>query len=382
MARAKRTDRADARRRYRLAQEGGGYRSQRTRGRHCRTQHAEQWPLGSRRRRPRVATSRPKTPARPNTPPAPRSFTDSLRVAFHRPDVRADIASLPWLLRTRAFLVPLALVVAGVAALVVAPNNPAAGLFFQLFVLPPAMAPIFIAGFFAKRASYLLGLIIAIVDVIGYAIFVYAALPALSADPVSVARQQELLVSALAVGPLSGIVFAAGAAWYRRFLSFSSAQRNRTRGGAAPKPKRVAGRYAGPRGRLTPAPARPARAPTHEESPALAGPPQSRSTPSFQRRMTACSRSQPRIETVAVSSASSAPASGGSPIQRAPGSGARARGRSTACHPGFREPPRSRDRPAPRQPRSSRRPQGRPSRCDQAGRSPRMSAVVRPSSAP
>lgn len=241
MARAKRTDRADARRRYRLAQEAGGVEANEL-GEGLAVPNT----LSTGRSGPAAAAtgapSRPRPPARPNTPPAPRSFTESLRVAFHRPDVRADIASLPWLLRTRAFLVPLALVIAGVGALIVAPNNPAAGLFFQLFVLPPAMAPIFIAGFFAKRASYLLGLIIAIVDVIGYAIFVYTALPALSADPVSVARQQELLASAIAVGPLSGIVFAAGAAWYRRFLSFSSQQRNRTRGGTAPKPKRATGR--------------------------------------------------------------------------------------------------------------------------------------------
>ncbi|MBI2762884.1 MAG: hypothetical protein HYX54_03915 [Chloroflexi bacterium] len=162
-----------------------------------------------------------------------------MRAAWHRPDLRADIAALPWLLRTRAFLVPLALVVVGAGALTLAPDNPAAGLFFQLMVLPPAMAPIFITGFFAKRASYLLGLIIAVIDVAGYAVFVYSALPALSVDPVTATRQQELLASAVAVGPLSGIFFAAGAAWYRRFLSYSSAQRARSRGAERPKTKRT-----------------------------------------------------------------------------------------------------------------------------------------------
>ena len=169
----------------------------------------------------------------------PLGFADSLRTAFHRPDIRADIAALPWLLRTRAFLVPVALVVVGVAALIVAPTNPAAGLFFQLMVLPPAMAPIFIAGFFAKRASYLLGFLVAVIDVVGYAVFVNSALPALTGDPLTAARQQELILSAIAVGPLSGIVFAAGAAWYRRFLAFSSAQRARQRAGERPKGKRA-----------------------------------------------------------------------------------------------------------------------------------------------
>jgi len=225
VARAKRTDRADARRRYRSTQDDPDM-----------TGSEEQGPV------PNVlSTGRGPAPAaRATSAPRPLGFMDSMRSSWHRPDVRADIAALPWLLRTRAFLIPLALVIVGVAALTIAPTNPAAGLFFQLMVLPPAMAPIFIAGFFAKRASYLLGFIIAVIDVGGYAVFVYTALPALSGDPVSAARQQELVVSAIFVGPLSGIFFAAGAAWYRRFLAFSSAQRARSRGAVRAKPKRQA----------------------------------------------------------------------------------------------------------------------------------------------
>ena len=228
MARAKRTDRADARRRYRITHDDPSS-----------TDSDDQEPI------PNVLSggSGPfRASARPVNAARPLGFTDSLRTAFHRPDIRADIAALPWLLRTRAFLVPAALVVVGVGALIVAPTNPAAGLFFQLMVLPPAMAPIFIAGFFAKRASYLLGLLVAVIDVVGYSIFVYSALPALTGDPVSAARQQELVLSAIAFGPLSGIVFAAGAAWYRRFLAFSSAQRARQRAGERPKSKRASGR--------------------------------------------------------------------------------------------------------------------------------------------
>ncbi|MES2211270.1 MAG: hypothetical protein V4515_13980 [Chloroflexota bacterium] len=220
MARAKRTDRADARRRYRLTHDETDM-----------TESEDLEPV------PNVLASS-RVPTKGPVAARPMSFTDSMRNSWHRPDVRADIEALPWLLRSRAFLVPLALVVVGVAALTAAPTNPAAGLFFQLMVLPPAMAPIFITGFFAKRASYLLGLIIAVIDVAGYAVFVYSALPALSGDPVTAARQQELVFSAVAVGPLSGIFFAAGAAWYRRFLAFSSAQRARSRGADRTKAKR------------------------------------------------------------------------------------------------------------------------------------------------
>jgi hypothetical protein len=151
-----------------------------------------------------------------------------MRAAWHRPDVRADIAALPSLVVTRWFLIPLALVLVGIVAILLFPTNYVAGLFFQLMVLPPAMAPVFIVGFFAKRASYLLGFIIAVIDVIGYSAFVYLVLPTLSGDPLAV-NKQGLVFSAVTIGPLSGIFFASGAAWYRRFLSLSSAQRARPR---------------------------------------------------------------------------------------------------------------------------------------------------------
>ena len=216
MARAKRTDRADARRRYRQVHDDPNLTADDT-----ELEDAGVSPEPQARRSSAV-------------PGRPLGFRASMGAAFHRPDIRADIAALPVLLRTRAFLIPLALVVVGVVGIVAVPTSPVSGLFFQLLVLPPAMAPIFIAGFFAKRASYLLGLIIAVVDVIGYIVFIYAALPTLSTTPVDAARQQELVLSAMAVGPLSGIFFAAGAAWYRRFLSFSSAQRARSRPSAKP----------------------------------------------------------------------------------------------------------------------------------------------------
>ena len=236
MARAKRTDRADARRRYRLTHDDADLEAN-----ELEEGLAEPNTLSGRGSPARSAAST-RGMIRPVTAARPLSFTDSFRTAFHKPDIRADIAALPWLLRTRAFLVPAGLVVVGVAALIVAPTNPAAGLFFQLMVLPPAMAPIFIAGFFAKRASYLLGFFVALIDVIGYIVFVNSALPALTGDPLTASRAQELIFSALAVGPISGIIFAAGAAWYRRFLAFSSAQRARQRAGDRPKGKRATGR--------------------------------------------------------------------------------------------------------------------------------------------
>ena len=148
-----------------------------------------------------------------------------MRLAWHQPHIREDIAALPSLVRTRWFLIPLALVLVGILGVLVLPTNYISGLFFQLMVLPPAMAPVFIVGFFAKRASYLLGFIIAVIDVIGYVAFVYTALPVLAAGTPQTQSAESLVFSAVAIGPLSGIFFAAGAAWYRRFLALSSRQR-------------------------------------------------------------------------------------------------------------------------------------------------------------
>ncbi len=213
MARAKRTQRADARRRYRQTQVADPDATELDGGE--APSASAPAPTGSSARKPAPAAGRPM------------GFTDAMRVAWHRPDVRADIAVLPSLLVTRWFLIPLGLVVVGIVGVLALPTNYITGLFFQLMVLPPAMAPVFIVGFFAKRASYLLGFLISLVDVLGYAAFVYFVVPTIAPGTTALQSSQELIVSAFAVGPLSGIFFASGAAWYRRFLQLSSAQRGR-----------------------------------------------------------------------------------------------------------------------------------------------------------
>ena len=213
MARAKRTQRADARRRYRQTAA-------------VDPDSLELDDSDAPAAAPSGPTSRRAAPAAAGRP---LGFTDAMRAAWHRPDIRADIAALPSLVVTRWFLIPLALVLVGIVAVLLFPTNYVAGLFFQLMVLPPAMAPVFIVGFFAKRASYLLGFIIAVVDVIGYTAFIYIVVPTLAPGAKPTQSPESLILSAFAVGPLSGIFFAAGAAWYRRFLSLSSRQRTAQR---------------------------------------------------------------------------------------------------------------------------------------------------------
>ncbi|MEO8470304.1 MAG: hypothetical protein ABI573_11640 [Chloroflexota bacterium] len=236
MARAKRTDRADARRRYRLTHDDADAPMSEDEGSTPNVLSGSDRSVGASR------SSRGGAAARATTQPRPMGLIDSMRAAYHRPQIREDIAALPSLLRTRAFVIPLALVVGGVGAVAALPGNSIAGLLFPFIVVPPPMIPIFIAGFFAKRASYLLGFLIGVASVIGFTFLLYVVPSSLSADSTVIADQRKLLYSLLLIGPGSGIIYAAGAAWYRRFLSFSSAQRNRARVTSNTKPKRATGR--------------------------------------------------------------------------------------------------------------------------------------------
>jgi hypothetical protein len=209
LARAKRTDRAEARRRYRKTTVEGDLDGG------------------------EVAEDEPTTPgarrtaggSRPVTGPRPASFMEAMRSSLHPPDLRADIAALPALARTRAFYLPILLVVAGFLLILALPGNAAVAAYYRLVVLPPAMAPVFIAGFFSKRASYLLGLIIATVDVALYSALVFGFGSNLAAGGLTGQQQTDYVISAVTVGPISGLLFAAVAAWYRRFLNLTSRQR-------------------------------------------------------------------------------------------------------------------------------------------------------------
>ena len=221
MARAKRTDRADARRRYRQYQSADLEDAE-------GSEPSEAPPVTPRGPRPA-----PGAPARP-------SLTTAFRAAYHRANIREDVAALPGLLRTRSFVGAIALIVVGTAGVALAPQNPISQLLYQSLLYPPAMAPIFIVGFFAPRASYLLGLIVSVIDVALFAVVVYVVLPATATTtPVDPAAQAQAVYSAISVGPVSGIFFAAAAAWYRRFLNLTNARAQQRRQ-ASPRAGRAA----------------------------------------------------------------------------------------------------------------------------------------------
>lgn len=223
MARAKRTNRAEARRRYRasLAEDGESLDDE-------EAGEAETPVAGG--RADRRAAPPPAAPPRPGIGAAFRS-------SFRPLDLRGDIRALPGLLRHKSVWLPVLLtVVSAIAYAAVTPPIPAdqmnvarpveqtiTGLLFQYFVWSPPVASIFLAGFLAPRASYLTGGIagtvgaLAFIPVVANRVGLFVQL-----DDVAI---NQYIASSLVASPLAGILFGGAAGWYRRFLSLANPNR-------------------------------------------------------------------------------------------------------------------------------------------------------------
>ncbi len=270
MARAKRTDRADARRRYRgTASDGLVIDGEATDSADAPEASATGRPSAKRiAPTPRSGTSRAGGTERPALPPGGRpSFTAAFRAAARPLDVRSDIAYIPTLvLRTRAVWIPGAAAIgAGVLFLASQPlgSNQLANLAFQLFVLPPTIAGSFLAGVLAPRATYIAGGIAALVGALVFSVAVIvtpsnlsaatiaptpspaasasagaSASPGPSASPAASptsdgtatetdAAKASAIVQAIVLSVPFGIAIGAFGGYYRRFLAVSSPNRQR-----------------------------------------------------------------------------------------------------------------------------------------------------------
>lgn len=227
MARAKQTNRAEARRRYRQAVAQSPEEAD-----DSADSGASGGPSG-----PSGRTGASAGQGRP-------SISAAFREAYHPAHFREDLAALPRLLTlatptriplTRTvlgipwFLVSAFLVIVGFAALLVDPGQGA--LLFQLLSYPPGgpTLPVLLVGFMATRASYLQGLLIGLLDLVLVGIFV-AVVPT---APGQTANLSEILTSAAVTGLPTSVLFAASAAWYRRFLVLSSPRRMQPPKGAS-----------------------------------------------------------------------------------------------------------------------------------------------------
>lgn len=220
MARAKRTARADARRRYRaehnLPEESLDSDDAIEDG---------------------VVPKARSTAAAQGSGSARMSLGQAFRVSFRPLDIRGDLAALPGIaIRSKALWVPLLLVIGSTIAFAITKGEDVVTQFmFAYFIQTPAIGGVFLAGFLAPRASWLLGIIVGLVAATCYAILittVFAAVVAASPVP---GVAQDAILSAFVLSPIMGAFFAAAAAWYRRFLQLSNPNRQRQTKG---KPKR------------------------------------------------------------------------------------------------------------------------------------------------
>jgi len=222
VARAKRTTRAEARRRYRAEH---GLPDDSMLDDETQDEDAAASP-----------TSRSARPAA-GQPERMGVFT-AVRMAFHPVDIRGDLRSLPRLALNKALLLPILLTLGSTATfLVVRPDARPAGdpigllatFLFQYFIQTPAIGGVFIAGFLAPKASWLLGVIVGLVSAACYAAL---GLSGILGVPTTTSIN-EVILAAVLISPVMGAIFASAAAWYRRFLQLSSHNRGRARQQAA-----------------------------------------------------------------------------------------------------------------------------------------------------
>jgi hypothetical protein len=225
VARAKRTDRTEARRRYRAAVSGLN-----------ESEHETRPDSGSSARSSSKATATAAPMQRP-------SITAAFRGAMRPLDLRGDLRALPQVLTNWGFLAALAVTAVAAGWFVIAYNDAMAAVAttapvselekvvgansIPYFVATMAMQPppaigAFLIGFAAKRGSWLGGLVYGIVVTI--VAIVILQLPAgrlLSGNgPVD-----PVIIGHAAWSPLGAALFASAAAWYRRFLDLSNPNR-------------------------------------------------------------------------------------------------------------------------------------------------------------
>jgi hypothetical protein len=215
VARAKRTERAAARRRHRAMSE------------------PELLETEAEDPRETPAPRRGAPAERSTGTPARMGVRAALRSSIHPLRVREDLAALPSLVTHRSLWLPAAITIVGAVVVAVAGIGESGALgivgvvLFQYFLFPPALGGPFLVGFLAPRASWLLGGILGIVAASCYSVLILAFPQQITTAAPLNDQVQSAAISSFFLSPIMGALFASLAAWYRRFLSLTSPNRGR-----------------------------------------------------------------------------------------------------------------------------------------------------------
>lgn len=248
MARAKRTQRAEARRRYRAsalpaepleAEEADEAPEEDAPAPRPRRGLFGFGPGPSQRPAPRPAPSRPAASARPaasgrSAPATPRpGLFGALRQAAGPANIPGDIRALPAIaLHSKALAVPLAVTaVAGILLAIPSMRaNAIVATIVQIAIQPPPMIIGFLAGMLAPRGAWLVGGITTTVASTVYAVIYAGALDASVTSlgwtrAISTGEKVSLGANLVLTSLVFGVGVGAFAGFYRRFLSMSAPQR-------------------------------------------------------------------------------------------------------------------------------------------------------------
>jgi hypothetical protein len=212
VARAKKTARAEARRKYR-AEQG--------------------LPLEIDDDGPATVptTGAAAAPRAASTTGAPQrmSIGAAFKASFTPLDIRGDLAALPWIAtRTKALWLPALITIGATVAFYITQGEDIVTRFlFAYFIQTPAIGGVFLAGFLAPRASWLLGVIIGLLSAACYSFLILTVFSAVTSASPTPGVTQDVILSGFVLSPIMGAIFASAAAWYRRFLSLSSPNRGR-----------------------------------------------------------------------------------------------------------------------------------------------------------
>ncbi len=238
MARAKRTERSEARRRYRAYLQ----------------EQAEREEAVSEEESEAAATAKPsrqaqKSPATAPTPaPGQRvGFMQAMRVATRPVHYVDDLRFTPQLvLHSNAVWVPALISIAFAAYGLTRNDYNDPGIGFMLSIAYPPIIQAVVSGFLAPRASWLAGLIAGAIGGIGaslvYTYLLSGRLANTPSDKVLQAGNIPLDVLQLVLNSvIISIALAAGSAWYKRFLAATMPNRAaQSRSSHKAQPRRTA----------------------------------------------------------------------------------------------------------------------------------------------
>lgn len=213
MARAKRTDRADARRRYRATQAP------------VEDPDAE------------VADERAAAPV---AVPAGGGGLMGMLGGIRMPNVREDLLAMPQVVRTTPILwgaFGLGLVAIAAGLTFPGDNSSVTSLVLQLFIFAPGI-PVLVGGFVAPRGAWLVGGVLGLMQALG--------LVAFNARFAPTVIESATVSTALIQGVVFGILFGGLAGWYRRWLRTMSARNAAVRAEKAKQQRRDTKRSARP----------------------------------------------------------------------------------------------------------------------------------------